>query len=77
MQDRDLALMDYAPDCGSYTSDIGRMWPVNGKYSPVQRELYAFVVEYQKVLLKTIHAKALIADLARETAEIIRPTWST
>ncbi len=77
LQADDLVLMDYAPDVGCYTSDIGRMWPVNGTYSPVQRELYGFVVEYQKVLLKTIRAKALTSDLAREAADIIRPTWSS
>ena len=48
----DLVLMDYAPDIGCYTSDIGRMWPVNGRYTPVQRELYGFVVAYHQVLFK-------------------------
>ncbi len=43
LKDGDLVLMDYAPDCGYYTSDIGRMWPVNGKYLPWQRELYGFM----------------------------------
>jgi Xaa-Pro aminopeptidase len=30
------------------------MWPVNGQYSPLQRELYGFIVKYHKVLLKLI-----------------------
>jgi Xaa-Pro aminopeptidase len=77
LHDGDLVLMDYAPDVGCYTSDIGRMWPVGGTYSPVQRELYGFVVEYHKVLLKTIRPKALIADLAKEAADAIRPAWSS
>jgi len=34
LKDGDLVLMDCAPDYGGYTSDIGRMWPVNGKYAP-------------------------------------------
>ncbi|MBS0201911.1 MAG: aminopeptidase P N-terminal domain-containing protein [Planctomycetes bacterium] len=76
LQDGDLVLMDYAPDVGCYTSDIGRMWPVNGTYSPVQRELYGFVVEFQKVLLKTIREKRSIGELAREAAEAIRPVWT-
>lgn len=77
LHDGDLVLMDYAPDVGCYTSDIGRMWPVNGTYSPVQRELYGFVVEYHKVLLKTIRPGVLIRDLAAEAAEVIRPVWSS
>ncbi|MGV3723504.1 MAG: aminopeptidase P N-terminal domain-containing protein [Actinomycetota bacterium] len=51
LRDGDLVLMDYAPDVCNYTSDIGRMWPVNGRYSPAQRELYGFMVEYHKTLL--------------------------
>ena len=41
LKDGDLVLMDYAPDYRYYTSDIGRVWPVNGKYAPWQRELAA------------------------------------
>src|ERR1700722_17897814 len=37
----DLVLMDVAPDVCNYTSDIGRMWPVNGKYDDQQRQLYS------------------------------------
>ena len=50
----ELVIMDYAPDLHYYTSDIGRMWPVDGIYSSLQRELYGFIVEYQKILLSVI-----------------------
>ena len=76
LQEGDLVLMDYAPDVGCYTSDIGRMWPVGGTYSPVQRELYGFVVEYQKVLLRTIREKMRTSELAQEAADAIRPVWA-
>lgn len=49
--DGDLVLMDYAADFSYYTSDIGRMWPVNGKYTGTQRTLYSFIVEYHRELL--------------------------
>ncbi|UCH26382.1 MAG: aminopeptidase P N-terminal domain-containing protein [Trueperaceae bacterium] len=54
LHDGDLVLVDCAPDYHYYTSDIGRMWPVNGHYSPVQRELYGFIVEYHKVFLSLL-----------------------
>ena len=72
----DLVLMDYAPDVNCYTSDIGRMWPVDGTYSPVQRELYGFVVEYHKVLLKLIRPKQTVAELAKEAAVATEPIWA-
>ena len=32
----DIVLMDYAPDYHYYTSDVTRMWPVNGKFTDAQ-----------------------------------------
>lgn len=75
LNDGDLILMDYAPDVGGYTSDIGRMWPVSGTYSPVQRELYGFVVEYHKVLLKTIQPKLRVVELAQQAADAMGSLW--
>lgn len=78
LRDGDLVLFDYAPDCGYYTSDIGRMWPVGGTYSAQQRELYGFVVRYHKALLRRIRPSVLAADIhaeaAREMAEVIAAT---
>jgi Xaa-Pro aminopeptidase len=69
----DLVLMDYAPDLDNYTSDIGRMWPVDGKYSRVQRDLYGFVVDYHRTLLEVIGPGELVTDLCRRAAEKMRP----
>ena len=49
LEEDEIVLMDYSPDVGYYTSDIGRMWPVGGTYPQYMRELYGFVVEYHKV----------------------------
>lgn len=68
LADGDLVLMDYAPDFRYYTSDIGRMWPVNGRYSPGQRELYGFMTRYHRALLRRIRPGRLAADLLAETA---------
>ena len=79
--DGDLVLMDYAPDCGNYTSDIGRVWPVSGRYADWQRELCGFVVDFHKILLRLIrpgvNAKQIL-DEARHQAEPIvdRTGWS-
>ena len=78
LQDGDLVLMDYAPDYKNYTSDIGRMWPVNGKYTAWQRELYGFIVEYHKVLLKLVRpgvlASQIMDEAAREMKQVIERT---
>ncbi|MBW3623474.1 MAG: aminopeptidase P N-terminal domain-containing protein [Armatimonadetes bacterium] len=69
LSEGDLILMDYAPDTRYYTSDIGRMWPVSGRYSPVQRELYGFIVGYYQALLKRIRPGVLPDQVMDEAAE--------
>lgn len=54
LKDGDLVLLDFAPDYRYYTSDVTRMWPVNGKFSPVQRELLQFILEYRNTVLRHI-----------------------
>jgi Xaa-Pro aminopeptidase len=54
LKDGDLVLMDYAPDYRYYTSDVTRIWPVNGKFNSEQRELYNFIVAYRDALFKYI-----------------------
>ena len=64
----DLVLMDYAPDYHYYVSDIGRMWPVDGRYQPWQRELLQFVLEYRNTVLSRIRP-GVSADQIRAEAK--------
>lgn len=66
-------LMDYAPDLCNYTNDIGRMWPVNGTYSPVQRELYSVVVKYHQTLLEILRPGVLPGEMLKEAAQRMEP----
>lgn len=54
LKDGDLVLMDYAPDYHYYTSDVTRMWPVNGKYTKGQRALTDYILAYRDALFKHI-----------------------
>ncbi|MFN3648663.1 MAG: aminopeptidase P N-terminal domain-containing protein [Armatimonadota bacterium] len=78
LREGELVLIDYAPDYGYYTSDIGRMWPVSGRYSPVQRELYGFVVRYHQSLLRLLRPgvtpEQVLQEAAAEMAPVIAPT---
>ena len=47
----DLVQFDYAPDYKYYQSDVTRVWPANGKFTPRQREMYEIYLKlYQDVL---------------------------
>lgn len=54
LKDGDLVLMDYAPDYKYYTSDVTRIWPVNGKFNAAQKELYNFIVAYRDALFRYV-----------------------
>ncbi len=54
LDDGQMVLMDFAPDYHYYTSDIGRMWPVSGKFQPGQRELLQVVLDYRNAIMKRI-----------------------
>ena len=66
LKDGDLLLMDYAPDVGYYMSDITRQWPVNGKFSPDQRDLYNFYVGCYRAILDAIRPGITPAQVKKE-----------
>ncbi len=47
MQDGDLLLIDAGAEYACYASDITRTFPVNGRFTPEQRELYDIVLAAQ------------------------------
>ncbi len=69
----DLVLMDFAPDYRYYTSDVTRMWPVNGKFSQGQRELYSVIVAFHKELLKRIRPGVSASQVTDEAIAALRP----
>jgi Xaa-Pro aminopeptidase len=64
----DLVLLDYAPDYHYYTSDVTRMWPVNGRYTADQRALCSFILAYRNALLKRIRPGAMPSKILDEAA---------
>ncbi|MTW12408.1 Xaa-Pro aminopeptidase [Pseudoduganella eburnea] len=52
--DGDLVLIDAGCELDSYASDITRTFPVNGRFSPAQRELYELVLAAQQAAFDAI-----------------------
>lgn len=69
LNDGDLVLMDYAPDYRYYTSDVTRIWPVNGKFSDAQGALYNFIVAYRDALFRYIKPGVTSEDVLNRAAE--------
>lgn len=74
--DGDIVLMDSAPDYHYYTSDIGRIWPVNGTYAPWQRELYGYITIYHKTLLGLLKPGKTKKQVQTEAAEIMTEVFN-
>ncbi|XP_068435687.1 xaa-Pro aminopeptidase 3 [Clinocottus analis] len=51
IKDGEMVLLDGGCEYFGYVSDITRTWPVNGKFSPAQAELYEAVLEVQRSCL--------------------------
>ncbi len=47
LKDGDLLLIDAGCEVDGYASDITRTWPVNGKFSAAQKDVYEIVLEAQ------------------------------
>jgi len=77
LDDGDIVLADCAPDYRYYTSDIGRMWPVNGVFSEKQKSLYNYVLAYHQTLLPMMRPGAMRQDIHRMAAETMRPVFET
>ena len=73
MDGGDMVLFDYAPEYRYYTSDIARMWPVDGKFKPVQRELLQFVLEYRNAVMKLLRPGVTPASILAEARTAMEP----
>jgi len=58
LKDGDLVQFDYAPDYKYYTSDVTRVFPANGRFSPRQRELYSIYLQLYRALMTSIAVHA-------------------
>lgn len=51
VQDGEMVLIDLGSAFGNYSADISRTFPVSGKFTPRQKELYNTVLEAQRIVI--------------------------
>jgi Xaa-Pro aminopeptidase len=77
LADGDLVQFDYAPDYHYYTSDVTRIFPANGKFTPRQREVYTIYLRLYQALMASIEpyltpdqiAKAAVVKMEKIVAD--------
>ncbi len=72
MQDGDLLLIDSGAELASgFGSDVTRAFPVNGRFSPEQRDIYAVVRESLRAASDLVRPGARYLDIHRAAARVI------
>lgn len=68
----DVVLIDYAPEFQHYVCDITRTWPVDGKFTARQAELYDAVLAAQEAGIALARPGNGIADVERACREVLQ-----
>ena len=66
IRDGDFVLFDYAPDYKYYASDVTREFPINGKFSPGQRDLYGIYVKLYMSLMTSIRPNVPVPEILKD-----------
>ena len=68
----ELLLMDVGAEYEHYTADVTRTFPVNGKFSPAQAEIYQIVFDAQEAAANASRPGNRISDVNRAATEVIK-----
>jgi Xaa-Pro aminopeptidase len=71
MKSGELLLVDAAANYNYLTTDITRTYPVNGKFTSAQKDIYELVLRAQEEGVKVAVAGASLRDIHRRTVEVI------
>jgi Xaa-Pro aminopeptidase len=66
LKDGDLVQFDYAPDYKYYQSDVTRVFPANGRFTPRQREFYTIYLRLYQAVMTSIKVHASGQDILKD-----------
>ena len=72
MNEGDLLLVDAAANYKGQTGDITRTYPVSGRFTPPQREIYELVLAAQNAAMKATRIGGKTVDIERASEEVIQ-----
>ncbi|MCA1612708.1 MAG: aminopeptidase P family protein [Acidobacteria bacterium] len=68
----DLLLMDVGAEFGHYSADVTRTFPVSGRFTPAQADIYNAVLAAQEAALRAAKPGATISDVHNAAADSMR-----
>ncbi|SMN11109.1 Xaa-Pro aminopeptidase [uncultured Candidatus Thioglobus sp.] len=72
LNEGDLLLIDAGCEVNGYASDITRTFPINGKFSTAQRQIYQIVLDAQIAAIESIKPGELITKPHQIATQVIR-----
>jgi Xaa-Pro aminopeptidase len=71
LTDGDLLLIDAGAEIDYYTADITRTWPINGKFTSSQRDIYSLVLDAQRRSISKVKANTTIDSINKTTVTLL------
>ncbi|PYS80098.1 MAG: Xaa-Pro aminopeptidase [Acidobacteria bacterium] len=71
LRDGDLLLVDAGAEYLGYASDITRTFPINGKFTEAQREIYDLVLQTQMSCIEMVRPGVRLEDLKTHSVEML------
>ncbi|MCY4467096.1 MAG: Xaa-Pro aminopeptidase [Thiotrichales bacterium] len=71
LRDRDLLLIDAGAEHDCYASDITRTFPVNGRFSGAQRDVYSVVLAAQEAAIDTVAPGRTFDDVHMAAVQVL------
>ena len=71
LRDGELLLIDAGAEYEGYAADITRTFPVAGRFTPAQRDIYSLVLAAQEECIRMVKPGATLDELHRRSVEIL------
>ena len=71
LRDGDLLLVDAGAEYKGYASDITRTFPINGRYTPAQRDIYDLVLKAQVACVEMVRPGTTHDQLKQHSIEVL------
>ncbi len=71
LRDGDLVLVDAGCEYQNYCADVSRTFPVNGRFTPEQAEIYQLVLDAYRAGLKQIHPGSTMIKVQNAAIEVL------
>ncbi len=68
----EMVLLDVGAACNGYSADISRTFPVSGKFTKRQKEVYSEVLKINKKIIKMVKPGIGMKELNEKTVELIQ-----